>query len=61
MTRARRHIVKPLALALAAFATVGCVSTSPDPYTGCYAAPIGGSPVISNQTPYSRGLECLAG
>jgi len=61
MTRARRHIAKPLILSLAAFATVGCVSTSPDPYTGRYTAPIGGAPVISNETPYSRGLECLAG
>lgn len=60
MTRARRHFIKPLALTLCAMALAGCVSTTPDPVTGMYATPIGGAPVITNQTPYSRGLECLA-
>jgi curli production assembly/transport component CsgG/holdfast attachment protein HfaB len=60
MTRARRHFTRPLALTLGAFALAGCVSTSPDA-TGRYTYPIGGAPVITNETPYSRGLECLAG
>jgi curli production assembly/transport component CsgG/holdfast attachment protein HfaB len=55
---------KPLAmflpLALAATTLTGCVSTTPDSVTGTYATPIGGAPVISNETPYSRALECLA-
>ena len=61
MTRARRHLQKPIAAAFAAIALSGCVSTTPDPITGTYATPIGGAPVISNETPYSRALSCLAG
>ncbi len=60
MTRARRHFVKPLALGLAAMALAGCASTFADS-TGRYATPIGRAPVISNETPYSRGLACIAG
>jgi curli biogenesis system outer membrane secretion channel CsgG len=60
MTRARRHFTRPIALTLGAMALSGCVSTTPD-QNGVYASPIGGSPVISNETPYSRGLACIAG
>jgi curli biogenesis system outer membrane secretion channel CsgG len=59
MTRARRHFSKPLSLTLAAMSLAACVSTTPDS-TGHYAEPIGGAPVISNETPYSRGLSCIA-
>ncbi len=60
MTRARRHFVKPFALGLAAMALAGCASTFADS-AGRYATPIGRAPVISNETPYSRGLACIAG
>ena len=60
MTRARRHFTRPLALTLGAIALSGCVSTMPDA-NGRYAMPIGSAPVISNETPYSRGLACIAG
>jgi len=60
MTRARRHFIRPLAIGLAAAALAGCASTTADS-SGRYAAPIGGAPVISNETPYSRGLSCIAG
>jgi curli biogenesis system outer membrane secretion channel CsgG len=60
MTRARRHFIRPLALTLGAIALSGCVSTMPDA-DGRYAMPIGSAPVISNETPYSRGLSCIAG
>jgi curli production assembly/transport component CsgG/holdfast attachment protein HfaB len=60
MTRARRHFTRPLALTLGAFALAGCVSASPDA-SGRYAYPIGGAPVLNNETPYSRALVCLSG
>jgi curli biogenesis system outer membrane secretion channel CsgG len=60
MTRARRHFAAPLALVLAGIALSGCVTSIPDPVTGRYARPIGGAPVIANETPYSRALMCLA-
>ncbi len=37
----------------------GCISTSADD-TGRYTAPIGGSPVIGNETPYSAALRCFS-
>ena len=46
---------------IAALALEGCISPSADPITGRYTAPIGGSPVISNETPYSAALRCMAG
>lgn len=58
-TRGRRHFIKPLVFALAAFALTGCVSPYADS-TGRYTAPIGGSPVIANETPYSAALRCMA-
>lgn len=37
----------------------GCSTPGVKP-NGLYAAPMGGAPVVSNETPYSAGLECLA-
>jgi len=59
--RGRKHLLKPLALLALAFALEGCISPSADSVTGRYTAPIGGSPVISNETPYSAALRCMAG
>ena len=59
--RGRRHLVKPLVFALAAIALAGCISPVADSNTGRYTAPIGGSPVIANETPYSDALRCLGG
>jgi curli biogenesis system outer membrane secretion channel CsgG len=59
--RGHRHLVKPLVFALAALALAGCISPEADSTTGRYTAPIGGSPVISNETPYSDALRCLSG
>jgi curli production assembly/transport component CsgG/holdfast attachment protein HfaB len=58
--RARKHLLKPLVFLLAAVALEGCISPTPDSI-GRYTAPIGGSPVISNETPYSAALRCMAG
>ena len=44
---------------IALVALSGCISTTPDE-TGRYSAPIGGSPVIANETPYSDALRCMA-
>jgi curli biogenesis system outer membrane secretion channel CsgG len=59
-SRARRLFAAPLAIVLASIALAGCVSPNADD-TGRYTAPIGGSPVIANETPYSDALRCLAG
>jgi len=56
--RGRHHLAKPLAFVIAMVALSGCVSTTPDE-TGRYTAPIGGSPVIANETPYSDALRCM--
>src|SRR5207344_1193877 len=58
--RARKHLFKPLVLALAAVTLQGCISPWPDS-RGRYTAPIGGAPVISNETPYSAALRCMSG
>lgn len=58
--RGRKHLLKPLVLILAALALEGCISPSADSI-GRYTAPIGGSPVISNETPYSTALRCMSG
>ncbi len=58
--RARKHLLKPLVLMLAAVALEGCISPTPDS-TGRYTAPIGGAPVIANETPYSAALRCMSG
>jgi curli production assembly/transport component CsgG/holdfast attachment protein HfaB len=58
--RGRKHLIKPLVLLIAAVALQGCISPSADS-TGRYTAPIGGAPVIANETPYSDALRCLGG
>ena len=58
--RARKHLLKPLVLMLAAVALEGCISPTPDS-VGRYTSPIGGAPVISNETPYSAALRCMGG
>ena len=58
--RARRPFAKKLLTAIAVMPLAACVSTTPDS-VGRYTAPIGGAPVISNETPHSRGLVCVAG
>src|ERR1700742_1729415 len=58
--RARKHLLKPLAFIVAALALEGCISPYPDS-VGRYTAPIGGAPVISNETPYSAALRCMGG
>ena len=58
--RGRKHLIKPLVLILAAMALEGCISPEADS-VGRYTAPIGGSPVISNETPYSAALRCMGG
>jgi holdfast attachment protein HfaB len=57
-TRGRKHLLKPLVFVLAAVVLSGCISPSADS-TGRYTRPIGGSPVIANETPYSTALRCL--
>jgi len=58
-SRGRRFLAMPLLLATA-IALSGCISSEPDE-TGRYTAPIGGSPVIANETPYSDALRCMVG
>ncbi|MBN9555144.1 MAG: holdfast anchoring protein HfaB [Alphaproteobacteria bacterium] len=58
--RGRRHLLRPLAVILAGLALQGCISPSADSI-GRYTSPIGGSPVISNETPYSAALRCMSG
>jgi len=58
--RGRKHLWKPVAVMLAALALEGCISPSADS-VGRYTSPIGGSPVISNETPYSSALRCMSG
>jgi curli biogenesis system outer membrane secretion channel CsgG len=58
--RGRKYLLKPLVPILAALALAGCISPSADSL-GRYTAPIGGSPVISNETPYSTALRCMSG
>jgi curli biogenesis system outer membrane secretion channel CsgG len=58
--RGRKHLLRPLVLILATLSLGGCISPSADSI-GRYTAPIGGSPVISNETPYSTALRCMSG
>jgi len=58
--RGRKFLLKPLALLLAALTLEGCISPEADSI-GRYTTPIGGSPVISNETPYSAALRCMSG
>jgi curli biogenesis system outer membrane secretion channel CsgG len=57
-SRERNRFKAALLLAATTAALGGCVSPTPDS-TGRYVAPIGGAPVISNETPYSASLRCL--
>lgn len=57
---ARRKAAPVTAMLAAALMLGACVSPIAGS-DGRYAAPIGTSPVISNETPYSAGLRCLAG
>lgn len=59
-SRGRKYLIRPMVLTLAGIALSGCISTTPDD-TGRYTVPTGGSPVISNETPYSTALRCMAG
>jgi len=56
--RGRKYLFRSMAVAAVAVALGGCISPIPGP-TGRYTLPIGGSPVISNETPYSAALRCL--
>jgi curli biogenesis system outer membrane secretion channel CsgG len=57
-SRGKRHFAKPLVLLTALVALSGCISPSADD-SGRYTAPIGDSPVIANETPYSDALRCF--
>ena len=57
--RGKKYLLKPLIFLIASIALEGCISPSADS-TGRYTAPIGGAPVISNETPYSAALRCMA-
>jgi curli biogenesis system outer membrane secretion channel CsgG len=59
--RGKKFLLKPLVLVIAGLSLAGCISPQADSITGRYTAPIGGSPVISNETPYSAALRCMAG
>ena len=56
--RGRHFLLKPLVFGLAALMLQGCITPMPDS-TGRYTTPIGGAPVIANETPYSNALRCL--
>jgi curli production assembly/transport component CsgG/holdfast attachment protein HfaB len=58
--RGRKYLLQPLVLLAAALSLEGCISPQADS-VGRYTAPIGGSPVISNETPYSAALRCMSG
>ena len=58
-SRGRKFLIAPLILLLAGVSLGGCISQSADS-DGRYTVPIGGSPVISNETPYSQALRCMA-
>jgi len=59
--RGKKYLLQPLILVIAGLSLAGCISPQADSVTGRYTAPIGGSPVISNETPYSAALRCMAG
>ncbi len=58
-SRGRKFLIKPLLFGIAAIALSGCITPEASSVTGRYTAPIGGSPVIANETPYSDALRCL--
>jgi len=57
--RSWRHAAKPLVFVMASLALGACVSPVAGS-DGRYTIPIGTAPVISNETPYSAALQCLA-
>ncbi len=57
--RGRKFLFRSLAAATVTVALTGCVSPFPLA-DGTYTSPIGGAPVISNETPYSGALRCLS-
>jgi curli biogenesis system outer membrane secretion channel CsgG len=57
--RGRKMLIRSLAMIVAAVALEGCISPVPMS-SGRYTAPIGGSPVIGNETPYSAALRRLS-
>ncbi len=59
-SRGRKFLTRALLFGVAAIALSGCISPEADSVTGRYTAPIGNSPVIANETPYSDALRCLA-
>jgi curli production assembly/transport component CsgG/holdfast attachment protein HfaB len=58
--RGRKYLIKPSIIVMAALSLQGCISPSANS-AGRYTAPIGGAPVISNETPYSAALRCMGG
>ena len=58
-SRGRKFLIKPMVLLCAALALEGCISTEAG-QDGRYTVPIGGSPVVSNETPYSQALRCMS-
>ena len=48
------------AMLFAATSITGCISPSPRA-DGTYTTPIGGAPVINNETQYSNQLRCIGG
>jgi len=59
-SRGRKFLTRSLVLGFAAIALAGCITPEASTTTGRYTAPIGGSPVIANETPYSDALRCMA-
>lgn len=59
--RGRRHAAQSLAAVIAAALALGACVSPIAGSDGRYAVPLGTAPVISNETPYSAGLRCLAG
>ena len=56
-----RRMARPVAAVIAAALMLSACISPIAGEDGRYAAPIGNSPVVSNETPYSAGLRCLAG
>jgi len=59
-SRGRKYFIRPIAIALASLTLTGCITPSADKTTGRYTAPIGDAPVVSNETPCSSALRCMA-
>ena len=60
MKATTRWNTRMAALLLAATSLTACVSPTPRA-DGTYTAPIGGAPVINNETQYSNQLRCIGG